>query len=148
MPDYSTSIEIEAPADVVFDHLTTAEGMVAWMGQYASLHPEPGGEFSVDISGTPIRGSFLEVDRPRRLVVSWGVAGNDEFPPGSSRVEFTLTPTVDGTRLDLVHSGLPESKAAGYAMGWTHFLARLRIAGPGGDPGPDPYATGWPKTRA
>jgi uncharacterized protein YndB with AHSA1/START domain len=144
MADYSTSVDIQAPAEVVFDHLTTPAGMVAWMGQHAELHPEPGGRFSVDINGTPIRGSYLTVDRPHRLVVSWGVAGDGKFPPGSSRVEFTLTPTTDGTRLELVHSGLPESKTAGYASGWRHFLDRLRVVAGGGDPGPDPLVTATP----
>jgi uncharacterized protein YndB with AHSA1/START domain len=138
MADYATTIDIDAPADVVFDHLTTAEGMTAWMGQHAALDPVPGGEFAVDINGTPIRGNYVEVDPPRRLVVTWGVAGSDDFPAGSSRVEFTLTPTAAGTRLQLVHTDLPEPKRAGYAAGWDHFLDRLQTAAAGGDPGPDP----------
>jgi uncharacterized protein YndB with AHSA1/START domain len=141
MADYSTSIDIEAPADVVFDHLTTAEGMVAWMGQHAELDPVPGGRFCVDINGIPIRGSYAEVDAPHRLVVTWGVAGSDEFPAGSSRVEFTLTPTPDGTRLHLVHTDLPEPQRDGYAAGWASYLDRLRTAALGTDPGPDPFAT-------
>jgi uncharacterized protein YndB with AHSA1/START domain len=140
MADYSTSIDIEAPADVVFEHLTTAEGMVAWMGQHAELEPVPGGQFCVDISGTPIRGSYAEVDPPHRLVVTWGVAGSDEFPAGSSRVEFTLTPTADGTHLHLVHTDLPEPKRDGYAAGWASYLDRLRTAARGADPGPDLFA--------
>lgn len=137
MADYSTSVDIEAPAEIVFAHLTTADGMVAWMGRHATLNPVSGGEFSVDIDGTPIRGRFVEVDPPRRVVVTWGVAGSDEFPAGSSQVEFTLTPIDGGTRLDLVHTALPESKAAGYAAGWAHFLGRLWTVAAGRDPGPD-----------
>jgi uncharacterized protein YndB with AHSA1/START domain len=140
MADYSASIDIDAPAEVVFDHLTTAEGMTAWMGQHAELDPVSGGAFAVDINGTPIRGTYLEVDPPRRLVVTWGVAGSDDFPVGSSRVEFTLTPTAGGTRLQLVHTDLPEQKRGGYAVGWAHFLDRLRTAAAGGDAGPDPFA--------
>ena len=137
MADYSTSIDISAPAEIVFEHLTTPAGIVAWMGHHAVLHPAPGGEFSVDIAGTPIRGRYVEVDRPRRVVVSWGVAGSEEFPAGSSRVEFTLTPTATGTRLGLVHTGLPEAKHTGYAAGWVYFLDRLRTVAAGGDPGSD-----------
>jgi hypothetical protein len=51
---------------------------------------------------------------------------SDDLPPGSSRVEFILTPTATGTRLDLVHRGLPEGRRARYAKGWLHFLAELQ----------------------
>jgi hypothetical protein len=60
-------------------------------------------------------------------------------------VEFTLTPTAGGTRLQLVHSDLPARKREGYAAGWTHFLDRLRTAAAGGDPGPDPVAATTPR---
>ncbi len=144
MSEYATSIDIDAPAAIVFEHLVTAEGLVAWMGQHANLEPHPGGGFSVDINGTPIRGLYLEVDPPRRVVVSWGVAGSDDHPPGSSRVEFTLTALNNGgvatTRVDLVHSGLPEARAASHRSGWEHFLVRLQQAAAGADPGPDAWA--------
>ncbi|MCT2582451.1 SRPBCC family protein [Actinophytocola gossypii] len=137
MAEYRGSIDIDAPPEVVFEHLTTPEGMVAWMGQHAVLHPEPGGEFTVDVDGTPIRGRYVEVEAPHRMVVTWGVAGSEEFPAGSSRVEFRLTPTTTGTRVDLEHTGLPGTKGSGYAAGWVYFLDRLRTVAAGGDPGPD-----------
>ena len=137
MPDFSTSIEIEAPPEVVFEHLTSAEKMVSWMGQHSRLRPIPGGEFAVDINGYLVRGEYLEVERPRRVVVSWGMAGTEDLPPGSSQVAFTLTPTATGTHLELVHSGLPETRAHGHATGWANYLARLRSAARGTDPGTD-----------
>ncbi len=139
MAEYSTSIEIDARPDDVFDYLVTEAGMTAWMGQHAALDPHVGGEFSVDIAGYAIRGEYLEVERPRRVVVSWGISGNPALPPGVSRVSFTLTPTARGTRVDLTHSDLPETALAGHADGWGHFLSRLRIAAPGGDPGRDDW---------
>src|SRR5262249_9107770 len=66
--------------------------------------------------------------------------GSAELPPGASRVEFTLTATAGGTRLDLVHSGLPDVQADRHATGWAHFLSRLAAAAAGADPGPDPWA--------
>jgi uncharacterized protein YndB with AHSA1/START domain len=146
MPDYSTSIDIEAPPEVVFAHLVTAERMVLWMGQHAQLEPVPGGGFAVDINGSLVRGEYVEVDPPHRVVVSWGMAGAEDLPPGASRVEFTLTPTASGTRLDLVHSGLREPRASGHAMGWSHFLDRLSTAAGGTDPGADPWAVTNPWT--
>jgi uncharacterized protein YndB with AHSA1/START domain len=93
----------------------------------------------VDINGVPVRGQYLEIDPPRRVLVSWGVAGNEGMPPGATEVEFTLTPTPAGTRLRLVHRGLSAGQEEIHAAGWQHFLARLNIAAGGDDPGPDPW---------
>ena len=149
MAEYATSIEIDAAPGAVFDFLVTESGMTAWMGRWATLDPRPGGEFGVDIAGYAIRGRYLEVERPRRVVVSWGVAGSADLPPGTSTVEFVLTPAGRGTRVDLVHTGLPDPELAGHADGWTHFLARLRVAAHG-DPGADhwtPLGTRAPGNR-
>ncbi len=148
MPEYTTSIEIDAPPEIVFAHLVTPEGMVTWLGQHAELDPTPGGLYAVDINGAAIRGTFLEVDPPRRIGVTWGVVGDSTIPVGSSRVEFTLSPHEGGTRLELLHVQLPVSEAAMHARGWEHFLARLRIAAAGGDPGPDPFAAELPLQRS
>lgn len=137
MAEYQTSIEIAAPPEKVFDHLTTEAGMTSWMGQHADLDPHPTGLFAVDIAGYPIRGQYLHVERPTRVVVSWGVVGSDDLPVGGSTVEFRLTATEGGTRVDLVHSGLPETELTGHADGWEHFLPRLATVAPGGDAGPD-----------
>jgi uncharacterized protein YndB with AHSA1/START domain len=139
MAEFSTSIDIEAPPGVVFAHLVTSERMVLWMGQHAELQPVPGGEFAVDINGYLVRGEYLEVDPPHRVVVSWGMAGTEDLPPGSSRVEFILTPTSKGTRLSLIHTGLPETRAKTHAAGWANYLNRLHAAARGIDPGPDDW---------
>lgn len=139
MPDFSTSIEIDATPDEVFDYLVTADGVTAWMGEHATIEPEPGGAFQVDIAGSPIRGEYLEVTRPHRVVVSWGVAGSIELPSGASRVTFSLSATATGTRVDLVHSGLPELRVAGHVAGWAHFLPRLAAAARGEVLAPDDW---------
>jgi uncharacterized protein YndB with AHSA1/START domain len=123
--EFATSIDIEAPPEVVFAHLVTPEGIVTWLGQHAELDATPGGAFAVDIEGTPVRGEYLEVDPPHLVVVSWGVPGNESLPAGSSRVEFRLTPIAAGTRLDLTHTDLPAAEVAPHAEGWGHCLSRL-----------------------
>jgi uncharacterized protein YndB with AHSA1/START domain len=145
MADFSTSIDIEAPPEVVYEHLVRAERMVSWMGQHAELRAIPGGEFAVDINGSLIRGEYLEVNPPHRVVVSWGMSGAEDLPPGSSRVEFILTPTSTGTSLELHHTGLPDTRATTHGKGWDNYLPRLRAAARGIDPGPDiwiPASTG------
>lgn len=139
MAEYATSVEIDAPTAVVFEYLTTDAGMTAWMGQHASLDPRPGGEFAVDIAGYAIRGEYLHVEPPTRVVVSWGIVGTADLPAGASTVEFRLTAIEHGTRVDLIHSNLPDTALAGHKDGWEHFVPRLRIAAAGGDPGPDPW---------
>lgn len=113
---------------------------MSWMGDYAVLDAVPGGVFHLDINGVPVRGSYLELDPPRRLVISWGHAGSSRLPPGVSTVEVILTAIPQGTRVSLEHRGLPPEEAAMHAVGWPHFLARLAAIAAGHDPGPDPFA--------
>jgi uncharacterized protein YndB with AHSA1/START domain len=136
---FATEVDLPAPAEEVFRHLTDPAAMIRWMGQHAALKPVPGGAFEIDINGVPVRGRYLEIDPPRRVLVSWGVAGNAGMPPGTTEVEFTLTPIPDGTRLRLVHRGLPPGQEQVHATGWQHFLTRLASAAAGHDPGPDPW---------
>lgn len=134
------AVYIAAEPGQVFPYFTQPEAIVRWMGDYAVLDPRPDGEFTLDINGVPVRGRYLEVEPPRRLVISWGHAGSDMLPPGSSTVEITLTPEGEGTTVLVVHRDLPEAEARQHAIGWQHFLGRLVIAGAGGDPGADPWA--------
>jgi uncharacterized protein YndB with AHSA1/START domain len=139
---FETTVDLNAPVQEVFRHLTDPAAMIRWMGQHAILEPAPGGTFEVDINGVPVRGRYLEVDPPRRVVVSWGVAGSTGMPPGATQVEFTLSPTETGTRLRLVHRNLPPDQAAMHGTGWQHFLDRLSQSAAGADPGPDPWDQG------
>jgi uncharacterized protein YndB with AHSA1/START domain len=72
------------------------------------------------------------------VVFTWGWPGeHSPLPPGSSTVEITLIPDGDGTLLRLRHLGLPADQLPLHDRGWEHYLARLIVAGEGGDPGPD-----------
>jgi uncharacterized protein YndB with AHSA1/START domain len=138
---YSTSVRIEAPPVDVFPYLTDSKLMVEWMGEWADLAPEPGGSFALDINGIPIRGEYVAVEPPHRVVFTWGVPGNDVLLPGSTTVEITLTADGDDTVLELVHSNLPPDEVPRHGDGWSHFLSRLVVRAAGGDPGPDSWAS-------
>jgi hypothetical protein len=45
--------------------------------------------------------------------------------PGGSTVEIDLEPRGAGTRLHLVHRGLPVAELASHTAGWDYFLPRL-----------------------
>jgi uncharacterized protein YndB with AHSA1/START domain len=130
---FTTSVRIAAVPEVVFPYLTDAGLMVRWMGDWAELQATPGGTFAVDISGVPVRGEFVEVEPPHRLVFTWGAPGNAAVPPGSTTVEITLRPDGEATVVELVHRDLPPEELARHGEGWDWFLPRLAGAAAGGD---------------
>jgi uncharacterized protein YndB with AHSA1/START domain len=138
-------VEIAASPEAVWEHLTDPDKAVRWWGRSMTFDLRPGGVHRVAVTpGSVARGEFVEVDPPRRLVFTWGWevggGGPEAVPPGSSTVEIDLIPTATGTLLRLVHSGLPDGAAVeAHGQGWTHYLGRLAVAAPGGDPGPDPW---------
>ncbi len=133
------SVTVEAEPEVVFPYFTDPGRIVEWMGARATLDPEPGGVYRVDLPiGYRIVGEFEEVSPPRRVVFSWGWDHEDTLVgPGASRVEVDLEPIEDGTRILLRHHKLSGESAAQHTIGWVHYLDRLRVAATGGDPGPD-----------
>ena len=133
----TATVHIDAPPERVYEYFTRPDAIVRWMGEYALLEPEPGGRFTVDVQGAPVRGRFLHLDPPHHLLISWGYAGSDRLPPGASTVEVRITAEGSGTRVDLEHRDLPPAERAGHDTGWAHYLARLGAAVVG-DAGPDP----------
>jgi len=140
---YEQEVRIDATPDTVFDFLVEPEFMTQWMGTDAKLDARPGGVMRCDINGHDVaQGEYVVVERPHRVVMTWGWVGSDEMPPGSSTVEVTLHADGAATVLRLVHSRIPASQTAAHGEGWTHYLARLTIAATGADPGPDPNQRG------
>ena len=138
----TASVHINAPPERVYEYFTQAEAIVSWMGEYALLEAEPGGRFHLDIKGSPVRGRFLHLDPPHRLLISWGYAGSAQLPPGASTVEVTLTADRGGTLVELEHRDLPPADRPRHVSGWAHYLTRLHTAAPGRAPVPDPGLPG------
>jgi uncharacterized protein YndB with AHSA1/START domain len=143
------SIWIAARPETVFAFLTEPEKLVQWIGLAAELEPRPGGLFRVDMNRrTIVRGQYLKVEPPGRVVFTWGHEDGTVLPAGSSTVEIALIPDEDGTLVKLRHSGLPVPEQDAHRFGWGHYLGRLKTRVEGADPGPDPYAVPGASHRA
>jgi uncharacterized protein YndB with AHSA1/START domain len=130
-PPIVTSVLIDAPPDRVFPFFTDPARLTQWLGDAAELDPTPGGRFAVDINQHMVRGSYLELEPPHRVVFSWGHAGSADLPPGTSRVEVDLEAAGDRTKVTLRHHGLSGAQRADHARGWPIVLGRLVAAGAG-----------------
>jgi len=136
-------IRIAASPETVFDFFTDPDKMIQWMGRSADLDPRAGGTLRCDINGRDLaRGEYVAVERPDRLVFTWGWEGEEPtVAPGASTVEVLLARDGEGTLLRLVHSDLPSAESAErHSHGWTHYAERLSIVAGGADPGADPWA--------
>jgi uncharacterized protein YndB with AHSA1/START domain len=139
MAELEREIVIDASPATVFRMLTVPEEHLKWEGTEVELDPRPGGVYRVLVQGEfQAAGEFVEVVPDERLVLTfgWEMEGNP-IPPGSTKVEYTLSAEGDKTRLRMVHSGLPQEALADHTNGWERYLGRLAIAASGGDPGPD-----------
>ncbi|HLB62833.1 MAG TPA: SRPBCC family protein [Actinomycetota bacterium] len=134
-------VRIRARPETVFEFFTDPEKMTRWKGIGAELDARPGGAYRIQVSPRDVAvGEYVEIDRPRRIVVTWGWEGDEIVPPGTSTVEVTFTGEGDETVVRVEHRDLPEGAGAVHAEGWEHFLPRLATAAAGGDPGADPWA--------
>ena len=126
--------QIEASPETVFSFFTDPEKLTRWLAVEATLDPRPGGicrQTHAGRNGTQhvMRGEFVEVSPPSRVVFTWGYESEGTtLPPGESTVEVTLEPRDGGTWLTLRHSDVPESQHAGHDEGWQTMLDRLADA--------------------
>jgi uncharacterized protein YndB with AHSA1/START domain len=126
----SQEVTIAAPAAVVWELLTTAAGLLRWVGPEAVAEPEPGGRLRwVHPDGAAVVGRYVELDPCRRLVFTYGWEdGRMGVPPESTTVEIELVEHDRGTTLRLTHHGLPPAVVDDHERGWAYFLGRLRDA--------------------
>ena len=128
---------IKARPSIVFDALTTPEGIACWWGPdggpvlVAETDPQVGGRFRVRfriLDGSEHEGSdeYLEVVKPERLCMSWRWMGGAE-DPGESLVEIRLGAVAEGTELTFTHSRLhDEESRRSHEEGWTGALGKLQ----------------------
>jgi uncharacterized protein YndB with AHSA1/START domain len=134
---------IKARPSVVFDAVTTAQGIAQWWGPdagpvlIAEADPRKGGRYRVrfrKLDGTEHEssGEFLDVVRPERVVMSWRWKGGEE-DPNESRVEIALRSIPEGTEITFTHSLLSgDETRRSHAEGWTGALEKLEALFTGG----------------
>ena len=126
---------IAARPSIVFDALTTPEGIACWWGPdegpvlLAETDVRVGGRFRVrfrtlDGLEHESSGSYLEIVRPKRLAMSWRWENGED--PGESRVEIDLRGIAEGTELTFTHSLLhDEDTRRSHEEGWNGALNKL-----------------------
>jgi uncharacterized protein YndB with AHSA1/START domain len=142
--DVVMEVVIEARPETIFPFFTDADRMVQWKGTAADLDPRPGGRYEVKMNPQAIvRGEYVEIDPPKRVVFTWGWEGEGmPVPPGASRVAIDLIPQGPATLVRLTHSDLPsDDMRHAHVDGWKQYVPRLKAVVEGRDPGPDPHAT-------
>jgi uncharacterized protein YndB with AHSA1/START domain len=130
---------IAARPSIVFEAMTTPEGIAAWWGPddvpvvRAEMDARVGGAYrvhfrTIDGRDHEASGEFLEVVPPRRIVMtwSWSLGGEPEERGRTSRIEIALAPIPEGTELTFTHADLQnEASEKSHAWGWTRAIDKL-----------------------
>ena len=93
----------------------------------AEIDPRVGGEYAFterrpDMGEVRHVGEYREIDRPSRLVFTFGVP---QFDPRMTTVTIEIRPLPGGCELTLTNEGVPEEHMEGARDGWTHILKGL-----------------------
>jgi uncharacterized protein YndB with AHSA1/START domain len=130
---------IRARPSIVFDALTTPDGIAQWWGPdagpvlLAETDVRIGGRFRVRfrmLDGTEHEstGEYLEVVESKRLVMSWQwtSGGEPEEDGEESRIEIDLKSTDTGTEMTFTHARLrTQASRASHEQGWAGALDKL-----------------------
>jgi uncharacterized protein YndB with AHSA1/START domain len=125
--------KFNAPAELVFDAWLDAQTAGRWLfatpdGKMHSVKIDPrvGGEFEIiEKRGDELTrhiGTYVEIDRPRRLVFTFAVP---QYSREFTKVSIDIEPQDSGCELTLTHGGvLPEWRESTFE-GWTMILDGL-----------------------
>jgi uncharacterized protein YndB with AHSA1/START domain len=123
---------IAAPAEDLFDAWLDPVALGQWMrpgeirSTAATLEPRVGGRYEITMRGaTEVyshTGVYRTIDRPRRLVFTWGSRGTDRK---ETLVTVDFIERGESTEVVVTHEQLPESALVSHTDGWTSGLVRL-----------------------
>jgi uncharacterized protein YndB with AHSA1/START domain len=124
---------IAASPEILYDAWTDPEALAVWMRPGGGTHTDVtadvrvGGEFTKtmhsETSSVFHRGTYLELDRPRRLSFTWQSRYTDEL---ETVVTVDFVPVESGTEVVITHAGLPHLVAVeDHSGGWGDCLVAL-----------------------
>jgi uncharacterized protein YndB with AHSA1/START domain len=117
-----------ASPERVWKALTTEKGLTSWLAVSATVDGREGGAIAIEFDADQtVSGKISRWDPTTRFAHPWII--NDAI---SSEVAYALTPTGSGTKLTMVHTGLPNEMCGGYTPGWHAYMARLAAEVEGG----------------
>jgi activator of HSP90 ATPase len=116
--EFMLTVTLPVQLPKIYEAWLSTKGHTEMTGSSAKLDGRVGGDFTA--WDGYIWGTFLELEKNRRIVQSWRTS---EFPDeaNDSRVEVLLEDGTDGTRLTLIHTNIPEGQVDGYKQGWEDF---------------------------
>jgi uncharacterized protein YndB with AHSA1/START domain len=122
VPSYVYVTYIQSTPEQVWHALTDEDLTAEYWGHRNVSDWQPGSPWEhvrTDGSGiADVSGEVLEVDRPRRLVITFGEG---------TRVTFTIEPHEQIVRLTVLHEDIPsEADYAELAKGWPAVFANLK----------------------
>ena len=125
---------MRADAETIFDLWTRPDLMIRWMSPFpgpvdckAVCDLRPGGAFSLSMSSEDsireVSGTYVQIERPRRLVFTWVGALTNHV---NTLVTVELIPFGDETDVVVTHERLPTPVIHdGHTRGWGHILDHL-----------------------
>jgi uncharacterized protein YndB with AHSA1/START domain len=112
------SVDIAAPADRVWDLVSTGEGLSGW---FANATVAPGLQGSVTLRFAPGAEATVPIlvwDPPRRI--RFGMAD------GGRVHDIAVSAGAEGCQVRLHDEGVPDAEADATATGWAGFLGKLK----------------------
>ncbi len=118
MESFTVSTVLPAAPDQIFEAWLSSEGHSQMTGSQAEVEGGSGRTFKA--WDGYIWGKTLETEPNRRIIQAWRTS---EFPEDSpdSRVEILLEEVMDGTKITLTHTEIPDGQGEGYKQGWEDF---------------------------
>jgi uncharacterized protein YndB with AHSA1/START domain len=119
-----------APRETVFDAWTDPEKLNHWFckarpggtGRVTELDLRPGGHYRVEVNSPDgkhhlLRGEYKEIDRPRKLVFSWGFDTDPQY--GDTVITLEFVDMGGKTELILTQGNFPTKDARdAHNNGW------------------------------